>query len=235
MAVFVLIHGMWHGGWCWQKVTPLLRDTGHDVYTPTLTGLGERVHLANPEMDVGVHIQDVVNLVRFEDLHDVILVGHSFGGSLVPAIAEKIPDRMAHLINLDGPFPENGKALKDLIGDYWDFFLENAIRPDDAWRIQPIADWTFGVSGADLAWLQAKLTPHPIKTLTTPLTLTNPDAHSLPRTFISCTEKPLSAEEAAVEEKKYAELGWNYRFIPTGHDAMITMPEELTKTLLELV
>lgn len=234
MTTFVLIHGMWHGGWCWKRVVPFLRAAGHEVYTPTLTGLGERVHLAKPEIDIDVHIQDVVNLVMFEDLHKVVLVGHSLGGFLVPAIAERIPERLAHLVNLDGPIPEDGKALSQLIGDIWDFFVKNAIRPDDEWRIQPIADWTFGVSGVDLEWLQSKLTPHPLKTLTTPLVLINPDARSLPRTFISCTGA-LSAEERAVEEEKYSASGWRYRFIPTGHDAMITEPEELTKILLELV
>ncbi|NUM46289.1 MAG: alpha/beta hydrolase [Anaerolineales bacterium] len=234
MATFVLIHGMFHGGWCWKKVAPLLRSAGHEVYTPTLTGLGERVHLANPEVDLDTHIQDIVNLVMYEDLHDVILVGHSFGGSLAPAIVEKIPERIAHLVNLDGPLPENGKALKDLIGDTWGFFLQNAILPGDEGRIQPIADWTFGVSGTDLAWMQSKLTPHPLKPLITPLFFTNPLAHALPRTFISCTETRPSAEEVTAEEKKYAESGWSYRFIPTGHDAMITAPEALATVLLDL-
>lgn len=234
MAVFVLIHGMWHGGWCWKKVAPLLRAAGHEVFTPTLTGLGDRVHLANPEVDVDVHILDVVNLVMYEDLHDVILVGHSFGGSLIPAIAEKIPVRIAHLVNLDGPLLENGKALKDLIGDTWDFFLQNAILPGDEGRIQPIADWTFGVSGPDLDWLQSKLTPHPLKTLTTSVTLENPAVRFIPRTFIHCVED-LSPVETAAEEKKYANLGWHYRSIQTGHDAMITAPEELTEILLDLI
>jgi pimeloyl-ACP methyl ester carboxylesterase len=233
MAVFVLIHGMWHGGWCWKKVTPLLRAVGCEVYAPTLTGLGERVHLRNQEIDLDTHIQDIVNLVIFEDLYEVILVGHSFGGTIVPAVADKIPDRTAHLVNLDGPLPENGKALKDLIGDTWDLFLQNAILPGDEGRIQPIADWTFGVSGPDLDWLHTKLTPHPLKTLTTCVTLENPAAQLIPRTFIHCVEGLIS-DEIAAEEKKYTNLGWHYRFIPTGHDAMITAPEELTKILLDL-
>lgn len=238
MATFVLLHGMWHGGWCWQKVTPLLRGAGHEVYTPTLTGLGERVHLASPEIGLDTHIQDIVNLVKFEALTDVILVGHSFGGTLVPAIAEKIPDRIAHLVNLDGPLPEDGKALKELIGDYWDYIQKNAILPGDEWRVQPIPDWTFGVSGPDLAWMQSKLTPHPLKPLTTPLTLTNPAAraaaHAIPRTYISCNEGA-AADDIAAEEIKFNSLGWQYRHLPTGHDAMITMPEGVADILLELV
>lgn len=234
MALFVFIHGMFHGGWCWRKVVPLLRRAGHEVYTPTLTGLGERAHLATPDVDLGTHLQDIINLVMYEDLHNVILVGHSFGGSLAPAIVEKIPERIAHLVNLDGPLPENGKALKDLIGDTWDFFLQNAILPGDEERIQPIADWTFGVSGPDLVWMQSKLTPHPLKPLTTPLTLTTPAAHVIPRTYISCAEGA-TAVAIAAEKTKFANLGWGYRHLPTGHDAMITMPQELANILLGLV
>lgn len=234
MTTFILLHGMWHGGWCWQKVTPLLRGAGHEVYTPTLTGLGERVHLANPELGLDTHIQDIVNLVKFEELSEVILVGHSFGGSLAPAIAEKIPKRIAHLVNLDGPLPEDGKALKELIGDYWDYIQKNAILPGDEWRIQPIPDWTFGVSGPDLAWMHSKLTPHPLKPLTTPLTLTNPAAHAIPRTYISCNEGA-TAEDIAAEEARFNSLGWQYRHLATGHDAMITMPEGVANILLELV
>ncbi len=234
MATFVLIHGMWHGGWCWQKVSPLLRSAGHEVYTPTLTGLGERVHLANPEIGLDMHLQDVVNLVLYEELQEVILVGHSFGGSLAPAIAEKIPERIAHLVNLDGPLSENGKALNLLIGDTWNFVQENAIDPATPWLIQPIADWTFGAFGPSLAWMQSKLTPHPLKPLTTPLTLTNPAAEAIPRTYISCHEGATAVAMTA-EETKFANLGWAYRHLPTGHDAMITMPEALVNILLDLV
>lgn len=196
---------MFHGGWCWKKVLPMLRAAGHDVDAPTLTGLGERVHLQPDELDLHTHIQDVVNVFDCEDLHDVILVGHSFGGCMEPAIAEVIPDRIAHLVNVDGPSPENNKAMKDLIGNTWDFFVQHAIQAGDPRRIPPAADWTFGVSGADLAWMQAKLTPHPLKPLTTPISLANPLAHSIPRTFIHCTEG-LSADEIGREEARWG--GW---------------------------
>lgn len=234
MAIFVLVHGMWHGGWCWKKVMPILRAAGHEVFTPTLTGLGERAHLRHDDIDLSTHIQDIVNFFEYEDLFGTILVGHSFGGTIASVIAEKIPERIIHLVNLDGPLPENGKALKDLIGDYWDFMQKNAILSDDERRIQPIKDWTFGVSGSDLTWMRSKLTPHPLKTLTSPITLTNPAACSFSRTYIHCVEG-LSIDEIESEEKKFTDLGWNYCFISTGHDAMITAPSELAKILLELV
>ena len=203
-------------------------------FTPTLTGLGARVHVQYPDLDLNTHIQDIVNLFEYEDLHAAILVGHSFGGTLAPIIADRIPDRIAHLVNLDGPLAADGKALKDLIGDSWDFILQNAVAPGDEQRIQPIPDWTFGITGADLAWFRSKLTPHPRKPLTTPILLTDSAARMIPRTFIACVEG-LSVEQHAAEAQRYADLGWEYCSLPTGHDAMITMPEALAGILLDLV
>lgn len=235
MAVFVLIHGMFHGSWCWKKVTPLLHAAGHEVYTPTLTGVGERAHLHYPDIDMHTHIQDVVNVLDYEELRQVILVGHSLAGFMAPAVAERTPERLAHIVNLDGPLAVEGKAFKDLMPDTWEFFRQRGREAGDEGWAPPVMEWTFGVTGADLTWMQAKLTPHPLKTWETPLSFTNPASRSIPRTFISCTENLPSDEEIAAEERKVAALGWHYRFIPTGHDAMITAPEELTKILLELV
>ncbi len=234
MTVFVLVHGMWHGGWCWQKVKPFLQAAGHQVYAPTLTGLDKRQAERYDAIDLNTHIQDVVDLFEAADLRAAILVGHSFGGTMAPLIADRIPGRIAHLVNLDGPLPEDGKALKDLVGDYWDLFQKNAVDPNDKWRIQPIADWTFGVSGADLDWLRSQLTPHPLKTLTTTITLTNSAARAIPRTYISCNEGATDKDIAA-EAVRFNNLGWHYRHLPTGHDAMITMPEALASVLLALV
>jgi len=122
MTPFVLVHGMWHGGWCWKKVAPLLRAAGHEVYTPTLTGVGERAHLHYPDIDLHTHIQDVVHVLDYEDLRDVILVGHSLAGFMIPAVAESVPERIAHLVNLDGPVPADGQAFKDLMPDVWNDF-----------------------------------------------------------------------------------------------------------------
>lgn len=235
MAIFVLVHGMWHGSWCWKKVTPLLRAAGHEVNTPTLTGVGERAHLRYADIDMNTHIQDVVNVLDYEDLREVVLVGHSLAGFMAPAVAERAPERLAHVIDLDGPLPVDGKAFKDLLPDYWEDFRRRGREAGDEGWAPPVLEWTFGVTGADLQWLQAKLTPHPLRTWETPLHFTNPAARAIPRTFIACTEGPLSAEELALEIEKHAALGWGYRAIPTGHDAMITAPDALTKTLLDLV
>lgn len=114
-APIVLVHAAWHGGWCWKKVVPLLRARGHEVYTPTLTGLGERAHLAHPLVGLDTHVEDIVNLLECEDLKGVVLLGHSNGGTLVTGIADRVPERLAHVVYLDAFVPEDGQATIDLI------------------------------------------------------------------------------------------------------------------------
>ena len=110
MATFVLVHGSWHGGWCWQKVARLLRQPGHEVYTPTLTGLGERSHLATKKSGLELHIQDILNVLEFEDLHEVVLVGHSYAGLVITGVAERAPGRVARLVYLDAFIPHAGQS-----------------------------------------------------------------------------------------------------------------------------
>lgn len=233
MTTFVLVHGMWHGGWCWERLTPLLRAAGHIVYPLTLAGLAERANMRGSDIDLNTHVQEIVDLCETNDLYEIVLVGHSSGGFMAHVVADRIPERIAHIVNLDGIVPENGKSLADLIGKTWDFFKKKAVESGDEWWCPPILEWTFGVSGADLEWAQSKLTPHPLKTLTTPVTLENPRAKSIPSTFIRCADG-MTEDEVAAEEKKFTALGMNFRSLPTGHSAMITMPKELAKILLEL-
>lgn len=233
MTTFILIHGMWHGGWCWDRLSALLRNARHNIYALTLAGLAERADMRSDTIDLNTHVQEIVDLIESKNLRDVILVGHSLGGFIAPVVADRIPDRIMHIVNLDGIVPENGKSLADLIGETWDFFKRKAIENGDEWRCPPILEWTFGVSGADLEWAQSKLTPHPLKTLMTPVVFENPRAKSIPSTFILCSEG-MTDEDVAAEEKKFTGLGMNFRSLPTGHDAMITMPNELAKILLEL-
>lgn len=232
LADFILVHGMWHGGWCWTKVTPLLRTAGHSVHIVTLTGVGERAHLRYPDIDMNTHIQDVVAVLEFEDLRKAILVGHSLAGFMALAVAERVPERISHVVNLDGVIPVEGKSFKDLLPEYWaDFRQRGRASGDEAWS-PPVTEWTFGVTGTDLEWMKSKLTPHPLKTWETPLSFANPAARSIPRTFIHCTEAA-TPEDIANEEKNCIRMGWQYRQLATGHDAMITAPIELTDMLLE--
>ena len=151
---------------------------------------------------------------------------------MAPIVADRIPERVAHIVNLDGIAPESGKSLADLIGETWDFFKKKATESGDEWRCPPILEWTFGVSGADLEWAQSKLTPHPLRTVSTPVALSNSTAQSIPSTFIRCSDG-MTEEEVADEEKKFKEMGMNFRTLPTGHSALITVPKEVAGMLLE--
>lgn len=234
MAVFVLIHGMWHGGWCWKKVRRLLLASGHEVHVATLTGVGERAHLRYLDIDMNTHVQDVIGILEYEELQDVILVGHSLGGFMAPAVAERVPERIAHIVSLDGARAAEGKAFKDYMPDHFDIFRQRGLANGDEWWTPPALEWTFGVTGADLEWMQSKLTPHPLKTWLMPMSFSNPSARSIPRTFILCTEG-WSPEGIANEQKECLESGWQFCQLATGHDAMITAPKELSDLLVDLI
>lgn len=234
MGTYVLVHGAWHGGWCWRRVTPLLQAAGHAVFTPTLTGLGERVHLASAEVDLDTHVQDVVNLLEFEELRDVILVGHSYGGMVITGVTERAADRLQHVVYLDAFVPRDGQALADLVSpQFRDGVRQQAQATGGLLPAFPVQE--YGVFTAeDVAWVEPKLRPHPFKTLTTPVRLQNPAALALPKTYVYCNHPAMGFFEAFAERTR-SERGWRYREFATGHDAMVTMPRELTELLLELV
>ena len=138
MATYVLVHGAWHGGWCWKRATPLLLAAGHDVFTPTLTGLGERSHLLAPEIDLEVHIQDIMAILHYEGLSDVTPVGHSYGGMVIMGVSDKVPERLSQLIYLDAFVPENGQSLFDLLTpESSTSFRERAQADGSGWQIPP--------------------------------------------------------------------------------------------------
>jgi pimeloyl-ACP methyl ester carboxylesterase len=162
MATFVLVAGAWHGGWCWKRVRPLLRKAGHEVFTPTLTGLGERVHLLSPEVDLETHVTDIVNVLKYEDLTDVVLVGHSYSGVVVGVVSHRVPERIAQVIYLDALVPENGKSIRDLHADHG---LHESVQrarqrletEPDGWKDAPPAPDApvLGVTEqADIAWMR---------------------------------------------------------------------------------
>jgi pimeloyl-ACP methyl ester carboxylesterase len=236
MATFVLVHGAWHGGWCWKKASPFLRFAGHTVLTPTLTGLGERTHLLNPAIDLSTHVQDIVGVLECEELRDVILVGHSYGGFVITAVADRVPERLAHLVYLDAFVPEPGQSLFDLVAqDSRAEFEAQAQQQGDGWRIPPPPVSRWGITDAgDVHWMTEHLRYQPLKTFTQPLGSNDTLPPAIPRTYLSCTagQKP---HYAATAQRVRAEKGWRYRELPTGHDAMVTMPQQLADLLLELV
>ena len=244
MATFVLVHPAWHGGWCWKKVTPLLRAQGHEVFTPTLTGLGERSHLAHPLIGLETHICDVVNVLTYEDLSDVILVGHSNGGTLITAVADRVPERLAHLVYLDAWVPEDGQATIDLTAiNFPRETLETRVRTEGYGWLLPslrpvpwdefVRDVWLVTDEDDRRWMVERLGPTPFKTFTDPVRRTDPRAEALPRTYIRCLQNPSPAFDRFAEAAR-STPGWRYRELATGHEPFVTMPRELADLLLEI-
>jgi pimeloyl-ACP methyl ester carboxylesterase len=237
LATYVLIHGGGHGGWCYQRLARLLRRDGHEVYTPTLTGLGERSHLLGPQVDLNLHVQDVVSVMEYEDLHDVILVGHSYGGMVITGAADLALDRVARLVYLDAAVPANGDALIDTgpkelleaaraMGRVVDG-IELVLFPDAL----PMDN--FGVTDPDdVAWMLPKLTPQPWKTFDQPLHLTNEEAlRAVPDFHIMCEQGLVYRPREFVERIRGTGRLWT---IDTGHDLMITEPEAVADALIEV-
>jgi pimeloyl-ACP methyl ester carboxylesterase len=237
MAVFVLVHGGFHGGWCWSRVAAHLRAAGHEVYTPTLTGLGERAHLATPETGLDIHIRDVLGVLEFEDLRDVILVGHSMAGMVVTGVAERDPDRLAHLVYLDADVPRDGESSLDCNGLRGEARAAFVARAESDGRLRPRPrEHPWGITQPeDVAWVNSKITPHPIKAFSDPVRVTDADRFAGRRTFVLCFEdKDAASAEVQTAMRVQAEPGWRYRELATGHDAMITTPRELAELLLEV-
>jgi pimeloyl-ACP methyl ester carboxylesterase len=233
VVTFVLVHGAWHGGWCWDRVTPLLRGAGHEVHAPTLTGLSERAHLLSPTVGLDTHVEDVVRLLDVLDLRDVVLVGHSYAGQVVTAVAELRPERIARRVYLDAFVGEDGETAVSLqpetVAHHW---TESAQGPGFGWLVPVRKLEVLGVTDeADIAWLTPRLTPHPWKTYTDPLRLAGV-AERVPAAFIECVEWMRVFESQA--ERARAK-GWPVHELATGHEAMVTAPRELAETLLGIV
>jgi pimeloyl-ACP methyl ester carboxylesterase len=235
MATFVLVHGGWHGGWCWQKVTPFLVAAGHEVYAPTLTGLAERASELSPDVGLDTHIQDIVSLLVDKDLHRVILVGHSYGGMVITGAVDQAPERVARLVYLDTFVPRDGDSMASVSPVV--IWLLRKQAQGDGWRIASHGD--YGVTTEpDRSWVLRSVTPQPLKTLEQPLHLKNPAIVSTkPRTHIDCTGsgavRSLLRHLLAPRALPPTEAGWRLRQLPSGHDAMITKPRELADLLLE--
>jgi pimeloyl-ACP methyl ester carboxylesterase len=223
-TTFVLVHGAWLGGWCWKKVTPLLRAAGHEVFAPTLTGLGERAHLFTPEIGLDTHVEDVVAVLENEDLTDVILVGHSYAGMVIAGVAQEAAHRLAELVYLDSFLPEHGRSLDDYLP---------APHPSVDGRVEPL-DFraAFGVSSEqDIAWMTPRLRAHPERSFSQPVDLSG--AVALRQTYIRCSNEFPYFVEAAERAKRQG-----FRFfelLSAKHCPMITQPDELVKILLTLV
>jgi len=234
MATFVMVHGGGHGGWCYQRVTRRLRQAGHDVFAPTLTGLGERSHLVGPHVDLDLHIQDVVAVLHYEDLRDVILVGHSYGGMVITGAADRAAARVGKLVFLDAANPKNGESLVDVAGPVIEMIrpagqviagVELVLLPS------PEAGKMYGVTDPDdLAWMASRLSGHPWQCFEQKLDLLNESEFSkIPQYHIVCTSTVVTRDSRLMDEARAAGRWWE---IDTGHDLMITEPDQVSEALL---
>jgi pimeloyl-ACP methyl ester carboxylesterase len=243
-ATFVLVHPAWHGGWFWNRMASCLRGRGHVVFTPTLTGLGERSHLARPEVGLDLHITDVANVLKYEDLGDVVLVGHSSSGAVVTGVADRIPAQIAHVVYLDAFVPAHGQAVVDLITPERRQMMEGLVKAEgDGWMLPRFAPppWPtivrdmWGVTDAeDVRWMLNRLTPTPFGHLQDPVTLANVNADALPRTFVRFTQfkNPRFDLHAAMAQRT---AGWTYRELAGPHHAPVTAPQQVSELLLDVL
>jgi pimeloyl-ACP methyl ester carboxylesterase len=229
---FVLVHGAWHGGWCWQRVADRLRASGHKVFTPTLTGVGERAHLLRAGIDLKTHISDVVNVMKWENLADIVLCGHSYGGFVISGVAEQMAPAIRSIVFLDAFVPHNGESVQDLTGPAVKESVAAALQRGDL-AIAPRAAEAFGVNEKDRAWVDRMCVGQPVATFTEKISLTGAREGIARRSYIRAKsyanpgfDKALAAAEA--------DSSWRTYGVPCGHDVMVDMPERLTEILLEV-
>lgn len=233
---FVLIHGGFHGGWCWRLVAGQLRAMGHAVTHPTHTGLGERRHLLRPDLSLDTLTQDVVNHLQAEELTDVVLVGHSFGGLSISGAADRVPNRIRHLIYLDSLIIQPEQTPYDTLpGDVVAQRKQSCIEVDGVRCFPPLPVTAFGIPADHVhaQWVQRQLSPQPESLYESPLHLKNPVGNGLPCTYVACT-RPQLASVASSQAWAKSQPAWQWREMQAGHDVMITEPDQLSHLLVQI-
>lgn len=224
-ANYVLVHGAFHGGWCWKFVAQGLRRMGHEVFTPSQTGLGDRAHLLSGLITMDTFVQDILQVIESEELEDVILVGHSFGARTISGVADRIPERIRHLVYLDGGLPTDGLSRFEAMSEEQRAARIERTRSCGGIGVPPPPSQGFGVDDPELqAWLDRRLTPQPFGVETSRLVLHNPLGNGLPVTYVRCTA-PAFATVASSAEYARQQAGWNYVEWAAGHNAMVTQPQ----------
>ena len=229
MATFVLAHGAWSAAWAWKKVRPLLRARGHELHAPTLTGLGDRGHHASPAVDLETHVSDVVAMLDYEDLRDVVLIGHSYGGMVATGVADRVPERLRQVVYLDAFVPAEGHCLLDYLPEgVRRHMVENAA---DGWRVpaNPIPPDT---APEDVAWIEPRRMTQPLRTFQQPLRLKRGET-TLPRSYIYCRLAPPGDPFRQFAERAKRE-GWRCFELDASHSPNVTAPEALADLLAEI-
>ncbi len=234
MADFLLIHGAWHGAWCWSRVASRLRAAGHRTHAISLTGLGDRAHLLTREVGLSVHIQDVVAYLEAEELTDVVLVGHSYGGMVITGAADRARRHLGRIVYLDAMVPNDGDCAFDIIAppERAAGMREAAASIGEGWRIPPPPADLFGPeTEADRAWVERRMVAQPLACFTEPVRLDHPPANGLPRQYIYCAIRPLGSFDR-YRTSLADDPSWDFHVLETGHDAMVTAPDQVADLLL---
>jgi pimeloyl-ACP methyl ester carboxylesterase len=233
---FVLIHGAWHGGWCWRPVADILEAKGHKVYAPSLTGLADRSHLLSTSITLDTHIADVVNLFKWEDLKDVVLVGHSYGGWPISGAVEKVLPQVSSIVYVDAFVPQNGQKVMDLNSEQFRKALQEAIAKGEAGRPIPKAEAFKVLDPKNIAWVQSKMTPQPTNVSTQPIVLTGAREKVAKKTYIRAAAYPQPNFDKYLAAAK-ADKSWRtfeLQASEAGHDIMVDAPQRLAEILMEV-
>jgi pimeloyl-ACP methyl ester carboxylesterase len=229
---FVLVHGAWHGGWCWRRLSDLLEKKGHKVFTPTMTGLGERSHLLDPKVNLATHVTDIVNVIKWEGLSHIVLVGHSYGGVIISGVAEQLREAIGSIVFLDAFVPESGDSLAAKASQPVREAIAALVEKGEQ-TMKPVSAAVFRVNEKDRAWVDAMCTPHPVATLTDKITVSGARDSIAKKTYIRAKGYPSVPFDGA-QEKLKADAQWRVYELPCGHDAMVDMPDRLAEILVEV-
>ena len=230
MTTFVVAHGAWSAGWAWKKMHPLMRALGHTLVTPTYTGIGERSHLAHAGIDLNTHITDILNVLEFEDLRDIILIGHSYGGMVATGVADRAAERINHLVYLDAFVPRHSDSLLSLTpADNRSRVLEGVRTQGDGWRI-PANPLPSDTHPDDVAWSMPRRVMQPLKTWEQPIELTGA-VNALPTSYIYCSKFGPGDVFRQFADRARSEAGWTYFEMDASHNPHITVPKELAVLL----
>ena len=242
MAHFILVHGAWHGAWCWRRVSDALVRAGHRAHAVTLTGLGERAHMLSSSITLETHISDVINAIEAEEMTDVVLAVHSYAGMLGTAVADRLPGRLSHLVYVDAVVPRPGESWSSTHASTTREARLAAAQASALFSFPAPDPAIFGLADADYEWVKRRQTPHPGHTYSAPLAFDVQRVAAVPRTFVNCTQPTLATIDAIrprVVDPKFWDGAWlagggaRVVALKTGHDPMISAPGALTNLLLE--